>query len=451
LTEPDDHSAEMPLAGRAASLLLAGFLAACLIGERPFAVEAADKAAISASGSAFNRLLLVGALAAALPLLLVRLGAVAGLLGRNALGGALVLWSLASFAWASHPDLAIRRGVAFALAYLTLAVLAAAGRSSLGALRGLAGVFGLITVLNLGTMVALPAASHSAIGENGIFADKNSAGTMALLAVVALGGACCAARRTPARLGLGLVWLLAWLFLVMTRSRTSLGLAAAVTLLGPCLDALLRAGPGWRALAWLAGLTGGFAALVVGSAAGVGEGDLRLALFGDLTFSLRTEIWAPVVREIAARPWQGHGFGSFWDTGAVRNPLPSAPWNAFFLDPQIINTAHNGYLDVLLQTGLVGFALACGAILRCLWLLQATAGSATDRGERIALVTCLCLALALALNNLLESYLFRPGDPIGYLFLFLMLHAERSAMPPARRPRPLPLHARLPRRRPVQG
>ena len=371
-------------------------------------------------------MLVFSTFATALPILLVRLGAVSELLWRNAVGAAFVLWSLASFLWASHPELTLRRGVAFALVYLTLLILAAAGRSSREALGTLAAVMGLITALNLVVMVALPAASHSPIGENGIFADKNSAGTMALVAVVSLGAAACAAGPAWARIGLGTLWLLAWLFLVLTRSKTSLGLAALVTLLGPTFYALLGTGPGWRALAWLASVTGGLAALLLGAAAGAGEADLRRLLFGDLTFSLRTEIWAPVWREISTRPWLGHGFGSFWDTGAVRNPLPSAPWDAFFMDPQIINTAHNGYLDVLLQTGLVGFTLSAVAILRCLWALQAAATRAIDRPERIARTGLLCLAFCLVLNNLLESYLFRPGDPVGYLFLFLMLEGERA-------------------------
>ena len=77
--------------------------------------------------------------------------------------------------------------------------------------------------------------------------------------------------------------------------------------------------------------------------------------------------------EIGRRPWLGHGFGSFWDTGAAINPIRSAPPGAWFMKAQLINTAHNGYLDLLLQTGIVGFALGIVAILRCLWLLTGTA------------------------------------------------------------------------------
>ena len=49
------------------------------------------------------------------------------------------------------------------------------------------------------------------------------------------------------------------------------------------------------------------------------------------------------------------------------------------MNAQLINTAHNGYLDLLLQTGIAGFALGVIAILRCLWLLTATAAHAVNR------------------------------------------------------------------------
>jgi O-antigen ligase len=150
-------------------------------------------------------------------------------------------------------------------------------------------------------------------------------------------------------------------------------------------------------------------------------------LFGDLTFTGRTEIWEHILPEIGRQPWLGHGFGSFWDVGAQLNPILSAPTDAWYRNAQLINTAHNGYLDVLLQTGLVGFAISLVAILRCLALLLAGAMTG-ERGERIALTGAFCVAVCLVLNNFLESYLFRTGDTLGYLFLFLMLHGEMARL-----------------------
>jgi O-antigen ligase len=97
------------------------------------------------------------------------------------------------------------------------------------------------------------------------------------------------------------------------------------------------------------------------------------------------------------------------------------------MDAALINTAHNGYLDVLLQTGIVGFALAVITILRCLWFL-ALAASTGLREDRIAFTGMLCVALCLVLNNFLESYIFRSSDQLGYLFIFLLLHGEAARL-----------------------
>lgn len=427
LVRPRSLAWQRKLAARAAVLLTAFFFAALFIGDRPFATDAADKAAIATSGNAFNRLVIFAVFGLSLPLALLNLERVLKVLIRNWPAGLMVAWSWLSFVWASHPDLVLRRGLAYTLVYLSLVILAANARSARDWLAALAAVFALITCLNVLAMVAFPAVSWSEIGETGIFDNKNTAGTMAMLAIIILGTAIAMSRPAWLRMTLLGVILLAWFFLLATRSKTSIGVAALMTVGGPCLYLIL----GSRTPVRLAALAAGIAVLAFAAVAFFGAGytdaDLRLMLFGDLTFTGRTEIWEHIVLEIARRPWLGHGFGSFWDTGRLVNPILSAPPDAWYMNAQLINTAHNGYLDVLLQTGLIGFAISLLAILRCLWLLM-TGAMTGERRERMALTGALCVAVCLVLNNFLESYLFRTGDTLGYLFLFLMLHGETARL-----------------------
>lgn len=423
----DARAVQVRCAELAALALVALSFAALLIGERPFAVAAVDKAAVSESGSAFNRQVIFLGFAVAALLAAVLAGRVARLASATWLAWLLVAWWGLSFAWASHPDLVLRRAFAFTLVYATLLVVAAAAHRVEDLLWPLVLVFALIVLLSCFAWLALPAVSWSEIGETGIFDNKNTAGSMAMLAIVLLNGAVLAARSRGTRAALALVALAAWAFLLATRSKTSLGVAALMTLLGPTLYLVAGARPAVRLAVLLAAIAGGLVVLVTASGAGFDDRDLRLLLFGDLTFTGRTEIWEHIVLEIARRPWLGHGFGSFWDTGALLNPILSAPPTAWFMDAQLINTAHNGFLDVGLQNGLIGLALAVLLILRCLWLLSAEA--AAHRGaERAALVTGLCLASCLVLNNNLESYLFRTGDPLGYLFVLILFHAEAARL-----------------------
>ena len=100
------------------------------------------------------------------------------------------------------------------------------------------------------------------------------------------------------------------------------------------------------------------------------------------------------------------------------------------------DSAVSGYLDQMLQTGMVGFALGVAAILRCIRTLWACAVRTGDGDERLALLALLCVAVCLTLNNFLESYLFRSGDGMGYLFFVLMLQAEQTRLDLADRPDP---------------
>jgi O-antigen ligase len=68
------------------------------------------------------------------------------------------------------------------------------------------------------------------------------------------------------------------------------------------------------------------------------------ALGRDETFTGRTWIWEAVIPEFKHMPWLGHGFQSFWTT----------EWRAMVFG---MPYAHNGYLDILLELGVVGLAL----------------------------------------------------------------------------------------------
>lgn len=67
------------------------------------------------------------------------------------------------------------------------------------------------------------------------------------------------------------------------------------------------------------------------------------ALGRDSTLTGRTDIWASLMPDISRQPILGYGFSGFWTVTRT-------------IDHQI-GEAHNGYLDVCLQLGLVGLGL----------------------------------------------------------------------------------------------
>ena len=71
----------------------------------------------------------------------------------------------------------------------------------------------------------------------------------------------------------------------------------------------------------------------------------------DETLTGRTAVWADVLPAMKQQPLAGYGFGSFWTD--ARRELYEIP------------TAHNGYLDILLELGVVGFAFFTVWLLSC--------------------------------------------------------------------------------------
>jgi exopolysaccharide production protein ExoQ len=69
----------------------------------------------------------------------------------------------------------------------------------------------------------------------------------------------------------------------------------------------------------------------------------------NLTLTGRTDFWPLVIDKIAESPWVGYGFGAFWQ--GLDGPSAYV-WNASaFKAPN----SHNGYLDLCLDLGLIGF------------------------------------------------------------------------------------------------
>jgi O-antigen ligase len=71
----------------------------------------------------------------------------------------------------------------------------------------------------------------------------------------------------------------------------------------------------------------------------------------DLTFTGRTAVWVDVWAKIGERPWLGFGYNAFW-LGAESEAADI--WRVHGWQP---NHAHNGYLDLWLELGLVGVTL----------------------------------------------------------------------------------------------
>jgi exopolysaccharide production protein ExoQ len=75
----------------------------------------------------------------------------------------------------------------------------------------------------------------------------------------------------------------------------------------------------------------------------------------DLTFSGRSDLWEMIIAKILERPWLGYGFYGFWTTSAASNLRATLNW---------ASNAHNGFLELLLELGILGFLTFAASFIR---------------------------------------------------------------------------------------
>ncbi|MGB3299303.1 MAG: O-antigen ligase [Phormidesmis sp.] len=148
-----------------------------------------------------------------------------------------------------------------------------------------------------------------------------------------------------------------------------------------------------------------------------------LQAFGKTTtLSGRTEIWPLVIESISRRPWFGYGYESFWLNGWEGQAANIWVYLPRGFEPP---HAHNGFLDVLLSFGIVGFVVFLLNLVgfgwrACRWI---RANPGVD-----GLVPLMFLTFMLLLN-ITESFWFNSDILwVGYVTLALTM-AQKTHQP----------------------
>lgn len=306
-----------------------------------------------------------------------------------------VLWALAPVVSASRLALQI---IIAACIYLSFAVVK-------DPRKVLEPVFWLVVVAvfaNVGSVALRP---PGPIGHEGIYEHKNS-----------LGGFCVAAilfaiyrlswGNAAGKLMALMILPICLALLAMSLSKTSVGLLPLSIVIGVAGCAVAR---------WLR-ISAAVQFICVLALATVGlylsEELLQLSFWdlagmatGDPTFTGRTDIWAFTLDQASQRPFGGFGFRSFWRVGADSPALEVA---GTFTSRTA--HAHNGYIDVLLNGGVVAVALFIPVLIGGLHV----AGKIADRSF-LAGTACLGFMVFSILYNLLETSWFL-GTNVVFIF-----------------------------------
>lgn len=331
-------------------------------------------------------------------------------------------WCCLSILWATHPAIGIRR--------LLLTIVVASNIFLLVRQNGYQTTVVVIRVILFAILIANYVAVFGwplwAIHQDGATGDENLGGSWrGILMHKNNAGSLCAftifyflldVKKLNVIVRLGVV-LAAGYFLYRTNSKTSLSLTIMCVLTA---GIFARYNPYYKVLAafflgviFFLFLLASFIAL-----------DSILIGFDDPdTLTGRVQIWLPLLEYSLDHLWLGSGFGSFWDVGYPNTIAPYVQNSSAWVTS--LATAHNGYLDMLIQTGIPGLILAVLATVVAPFR-KLISSVQLSPSERALLLACILFAIC---HNFTESDLFQ-RDAIAHvymLFAIALLYLQTSA------------------------
>jgi len=422
-------------------VLLVATLLYVLIGANPYQHDAVfDPLTGGAVQSPVNRFIWLGLLAFAAPVLWWRRGDLIDALRRLWPLVLLFVWFIASTRWAIDPDASGRRLFLFVVdVFICLAV--SLGLKDARRLHsGLATACAIVVAIDMGSWIIAPAASMTDIGLAGIHTHKNTLGAVMLLTGLICWPYALGQRGLMGKIFWGFVTLASFILLIASKSKTSLAILLVVAFVGPLLMAILRRrgevlwGLGFSALALVA------VAALMWLAWCASQGQDPLAPAEKITFTQRTDVWRFTIEQFRLHPWRGVGFGSFWDVDP--KVQPSLQTDLWFAQPDApTNESHNGYLDLLVTTGVPGLIGALMVLFRWLsrgltLLRRSLLDPLSVEGRALPYLTYLAIfPLVFVVHNFMESTYFNANSIFGFIILLagvdIDLRYAPAAMPAA--------------------
>ncbi len=323
---------------------------------------------------------------------------------------ALVLLEAGSFLWSSSPEVS-KEGTREVLQMTTFGLYVATRFTPRQQVKLVAIAFGLSGLLSLAAGVALPAVAIHGDDHpgawRGLFDYKNTLGSYMVVSVVS-----CFLLATD-RVG-KIRW--AWsgvglgvLLILLSTSKTSLVVSVLVmSLIYFCQHFKLQGKVAVIALDLTFLIVSGLLVFAVSQWV-----PLLTSLGKDPTMTGRTPMWAVMIARIQESPLLGFGRAAFWAEGSPYALEAGSAVSINFIPPH----SHNGFIEIVLDVGLVGLMLFLVSFFRALFQAIARASTGRNSGD----LWPLGILMFLALNNVTESYLLRLSNAYWVLYVTVVL------------------------------
>lgn len=133
------------------------------------------------------------------------------------------------------------------------------------------------------------------------------------------------------------------------------------------------------------------------------------AMGKDATLTGRTPMWDVALTELMRRPLLGFGRGAFWAEKSKYAIDAGYAVSQGFIPPH----AHNGFIDIMLDVGFIGFALFLISFAIAYFQALRLANSSNNLED----MWPLAYLIFLSLNNMMESYLLRLANVYWVLYI----------------------------------
>ncbi len=309
----------------------------------------------------------------------------------------LIFWAGLSVLWSVDPATSFQRVLTIAVA-----AIAAAGLVIRFSAKSLAHLVVLTTCIGMGLSLVLwlsgdpLAVDRIAGGVRGAFTHKNVLGQITAIGTLLGIGLL---QRPGARLLGAAALVLGVICLLVARSATAIASTMAGILILYVLAVIgsRRLPPFIKPAMALAGLLGGVLLILAYPL-------VLEALGRDASLTGRDQIWQFTLDRWEQRPWLGYGFRAFWTADYNRGLIASNFWAKY-------DQSHNGYLQILLDLGLVGLGLFLT------WLISVLARSLRLLGDP-DLRMWISLWAAFIVYSFTEAIYLTPN---GFTWLVIML------------------------------
>jgi exopolysaccharide production protein ExoQ len=323
----------------------------------------------------------------------------------------------ASILWAFKPDISFSRFTTEMMMLISVVPVMFAGRRA-NIMRGVFYCFAAGTILNaylvLGGYSKQTMSMGLPIGYPGYFTWKGELGEFAAFALLF---SLYEIFHSGWRRALGLSIIVTSIYLVIvSESKGALGCALLAAILATLA---LYIGKRWSVSPATQLLPPVICYAVLAKMVGNLINRISWHIYGNYTLTGRTDIWDVVNLEIAKQPLLGWGYRSIWlvgpdspvmvDTGSWVRTMPSA---------------HNGYLDIMLDTGYIGLIVFVIFIFATFHAI----GRVTQREPARAWLL-LSIALFVSLQNFLESSWMQGGEALWLMFVVVVAEAGRYWQP----------------------